>query len=223
MRLKDYAIVGLVLLAIAQGAAAAWHAHQLRRERIAAANARAAADTSRRRVVGNLQLVQRLAYQRTVELAAAVQERGKVGQATVRLRLEGDSLRAVLTEGRVTTPDTGTVVVAGQLDARDTLGVRVDAVVSVRGVVPGPDLRGFFVWRLERMPATLDVAISCRGPDAVADVVGPPWLPLTIAEATQRAEVCNPPPGWSPWALEIPSVPVAAGLVALGYVLATLF
>jgi hypothetical protein len=219
VKLKDWAIVGLVVLAVAQGAAAAWHAAQLRRERIAAANARAAADTSRRRIVGDLQLVQRLAYQRTVELAAAVRERGKVGQANVRLRLEGDSLRAVLTPGRVTTPDTGTVVVAGQLDARDTLGVRVDAVVSVTGVRPGPDLRGFFVWRLERAPATLDVSISCRGADAVADVVGPPWLPLTITEAAQRADVCNPPAGWSAWSLNAPSLPVAAGLVVIGILL----
>lgn len=219
MKAKDAVLVGLVVLAIAQAAAAAWQRRVNRQLTIDAANARAAADTSRRRIVDNLQLVQRLAYQRTVELAAAVQERGKVGQANVRLRLEGDSLRAVLTEGRVTTPDTGSVVVAGQLDARDTLGIRVDAVVSVQGVRPGPDLRGFFVWRLERMPATLDVSISCRGADAVADVTGPPWLPLTITEAAQRADVCNPPPGWSPWALEAPSLPVAAGLVVIGILL----
>jgi len=218
MKTKDWVIVGLLGLALAQGVGNWLRSPALRKEQLAAANARAAADTSRHRVEGQLAIATRLAFQRSVELAAAVREKGKVGQSAVRLRLEGDSLRRELAGRVLPTTDTAAhqVVAVGELDARDTLGIRAAARVTVSDVTPGPRPLALFAWTLERAPAPLEVSLSCQGRDAVADVTGPRWLPITIDQAVQSPEVCNPPPRWEPFSVRLPSVPVALVLIGAG-------
>jgi hypothetical protein len=88
------------------------------------------------------------------------------------------------------------VVVAGELDARDSLGVHVAARVAMMN-----DLARWS-WRAVREPATLSIAVTCDGQQAVVRVAGPPWLEPTVGPAVQDPMVCVPSPidtSWPTW------------------------
>jgi len=105
------------------------------------------------------------------------------------------------------------LTLAGQVD---TAGLHVHAGVRI---VVATTLHAYWSWDIARDPIDLTVDFSCRRDTALVHVTGPTYVTTTIARAQQDSRVCNPPPRWSPFALKIPSVPIAMGLVLLGWVL----
>jgi hypothetical protein len=211
------AIAGIQGVALYLGRRALWHAN------LATANAKAARDTTRTHFVGRLAIAERLIVQKQVELDAALRREGQRAQALVRLTLERDSLVAQV--AAVVAIDTSAgvpgVELHAVLDARDSLGVYLSQQTSVRGVLPiiaTPTAATRFEVYTE--PVALDVAVSCQEHDAIAQVSGPRWAKIDLKRVEAQPEICNPkPPSWHPFSLRAPSLPWAAGLVGLGFVL----
>lgn len=193
---------------------------ELRDTRIESANNLAAADSSRlelRREGDSLVAVAtRLAFQLEgeVELRAAFEDSlERVGKVAAELAVAADSLEA-LTETLASRDTLGAITVADTLNALDSLGVRADATVRVE-----PDLRAFWTWHIFRAAIPLELGLSCVGDQAVAQLAGPAWAPLQLGRVEQVAELCIPPirHGYSPFAIELPSVPVALAIFLAGF------
>lgn len=223
MTLKNGAIVALVLVAIAQGVALYLGRRALWEAQVATANAKAEHDRTRVRMAGDILVAERLALQVAVQLDAALKRTGQTDHALVRVRVERDSLRALVP--LLVAIDTGAapaITLRAKLDARDSLGLYIATTTELRGFFPvGPTPNGWTRFEVTREPLQLDVALSCQGPDAVAQVSGPRWATIDLSRVEQRPEICNPrPPVWRPFTLRVPSLPWAVGLVGLGFVLA---
>ena len=175
-----------------------------------------AADSSRRFWVGEVQVAARRAFQAEVQLTHALQQGRAAGAALVHARLEADSLRRIST-GRTTEDTSRAVVVAtGELVA-ESLGVTVTADVAIAPVRTLGPVVSTFQWDLVRHPVLLDVALVCLpGHRAEARISSPSAVPLTVIGATSRADVCYPPPRWSPFSLQPPSLPWLVGAFGLG-------
>jgi hypothetical protein len=82
-----------------------------------------------------------------------------------------------------------------------------------------PNLTTRWLWQVRRAPIVLDLALSCRGDLAVANVAGPGFASIAIDSVVQRADVCitpTPVPTYNPFGIRIPSVPVGILLVLAG-------
>lgn len=200
-------MVAAVILAAAIGLAL-WSGAQVRKARAAQwtadtarANTLARADTARQSLVmvgDSLRVVsERLVIQQEVntelaqQLGASEGEKGVLATsvAVLRRRLELSEVGIVVQAG-------DTIVAEGELDARDSLGVRVSARVAVAN-----DLARWS-WDAVREPATLALAVTCDDQQAVVRVSGPPWLDPRMGPATQDPEVCIPrptEPSWPTW------------------------
>lgn len=212
----------LLVIVVAQGVSIYLGRRALWEANVATANAKAERDRTRHRTAGDVMIAERLAMQLRVELAASMRQKGQTDHALVRIQVERDSLRRELAGNVIVDTTRQQLVIEAALDARDTMGVFVATRSEVMGVRPASALTPPAVvvaWHLEREPLQLDVGLSCRGHDAVAQVGGPRWAPITLREVKQSAAICNPPPAWRPFAFEVPSLPWAAGLVGLGYIL----
>jgi hypothetical protein len=220
-----YRIVFFVLLAItiAQGLALYLNRRALWKERIDAANSKAALDRTRTHIVADGIVAERLMQQMRVQLSDALRQKGQTDQALVRVQLERDKLIAQVPALLAidTTDGVPGLELHGVFDARDSLGVYIGQRTSVRGVmsiIPEPSALTRFEVYVE--PVTLDVAVSCRDHDAVAQVSGPRWARIDLSRVEAKQEICNPkPPSWRPLSLQAPSLPWAAALVGAGFVL----
>ena len=216
-----------VVVALIAGGVVSWQLwasqNALREQRIETANARAAADTSKLRIRAEgdtaVAVAERLAFQTEVSLREAFRDSvERMALATARVRLEADSLRRVAEGAAAIVDSAGNLTAAGRLDARDSLGLEVDAEV----VIPADrSLLPVWTWKVWRQTIDLELALSCEGDLAVAQLAGPSWLPLAIDSVAQRPELCIPPVrlGWNPFSMRIPSLPWAVVLVTVGYVL----
>jgi hypothetical protein len=189
--------------------------------KLAGLNAAAQRDTTTRILLGAFAASRRQVQQLAVALDRRTHERDERGVALTHLTLRFDSLTQV-TRGDAHSDLAGLLTLTGSLDAWDTAGVRVrataDAVIDTARGHP-ITTASTWTWALERRPFELTVDFSCRRDTALVHVAGPPWAATTVDHAVQRADVCNPPPRWHPFALKLPSVPVATVLVLLGWVL----
>lgn len=226
-RTARWAIGLLLIIAIVQGVGLYLGRRALWQANLAAANARAAHDRTRVRLADQVFVAERLAQQAQVQLAAALRRPGLTGEAHVGLAV-GKKVLVDTTPATVAI-DTAKVPVAeieSKLDARDSLGVFIKVHTDLFGVVAaGPAPTPWTRFEVTREPLLLDVNLSCErtehGNDAVVQVSGPRWATLDITEPKVDPEVCNPkPPAWRPFSLKAPSLPVAAALVGLGYLLA---
>ncbi len=232
MKPRTVIIVATIIVAfVAVGGALAWAQSmrlQLRNKEVAHANALAAKDTAIVRLVAagdsQVAVTRRLAYQGEVDLQDARVAFGDLLRDTVavlgvslaQFRIRGDSLEQVI-EGMDAEVDTaGTITVVGNLDATDSLGISVKARVEIPSTLISP----LWMWNVTRAPLPLSVGLQCEGTRAVAYVTGPLWALIALDSVVQDDEICNPlPSGWKPFRIEVPSVPVAAGLVLGGMVL----
>lgn len=221
MKLERIALIALGVIAIAQGAAlyrgrrALWEAH------VATANAKAERDRTRVRFAGELAIAERLVVQGRVELTAALRREGQKDQALVRLRVDSARVRAIVAAA-IAAPDSAReITLTSLLDARDSLGVIVGTKTVLRGFgLSGREPPAAWVhYDIARAPLQLDVALSCQGHDAVAQVGGPRWATLELRDVKQQPEICNPrPPAWQPFSFQLPSLPWTAGLLLVGIV-----
>jgi hypothetical protein len=189
-------------------------------ERLAALNQAAVADTTAHRAVGDLAVARRQVEQVQVQLTAKTHESNTRGVALAALQVSFDSLTADTT-GTATTDTTAGLVglrAEGVLDAADSAGIKVEAVVSVLGVGAG-NPTAHWHWALQRSPLDLTIDFACRRDTAVVHVTGPPWARTDITKAIQQPEICNPPPRYGLFSFRLPSVPVAGGLLLLGWLL----
>lgn len=225
MKVKILAIVAI--LAILAGSFMSWRLwamqNELRNQRIETANARASADSSKLAIKAEgdtaVAVAERLAFQTEVRLREAFRDSvERMAQATARIRIEADSLRRVVEGAAATEDSVGNLTTTGRLDARDSLGIQVEAKVTIPA---DRTIKPVWTWRVWRGPIALELALSCQGDQAVAQLAGPPWLPLAIDSVAQRPELCIPPVRlrWNPFSLRIPSLPWAVGLGIAGYVL----
>ncbi len=221
-------ILGILVTLIVLGvgvAFAARYVNGLRNDRrdadIAAANERAAKDstvrTIRREADSSVAVATRLAFQGELHLREVFGDSlTTLVTAISKLTIEGDSLRASV-EGPAAVEDSaGVRVVQGEFDARKSLGVHVHADV----IVPPPPKPVLWMWDVRREPLQLELALTCEGPQAVAQLAGPPWATLTLDSVVQTPDMCNPPVPviWNPFAFDLPSVPVMGGLLGVGIV-----
>jgi hypothetical protein len=164
------------------------------KERLLRLNAEAAADTTQHFLRGQLQIATRLMAQRPLGGGRVV---------TVTLEVPGDTVHRV-----------DTLLVRDTLRAQlDTNGVHVGAVVAL--VPPAAT----WWWTLTRDPVRYTATVTCADGAARLSVAGPSYQALQLTNLTQAPGICNPPPRWQPFAFKVPSLPVAAGLVGLGYLL----
>jgi hypothetical protein len=189
-------------------------------EKLAALNLAAERDTTLHRSFGDLASARRQAEQLQVSLNAKTHESHERGVALADLQVKFDSLDADTT-GTVT-PDTLAGLVGlraeGELDAWDSAGVRVHALVNVVGVGAG-NPSAHWHWALQRSPLDLTIDFACRRDTALVHVTGPPWAHTDITKAIQQPDICNPPPSYGLFSFRLPSVPVAGGLLLLGWLL----
>ena len=225
------ALAFLVLVSL--GALWAYRAHrlaaQLRTERIAAANLLAAKDTTlvavKRDGDRQIQVARRLAFQERVALAEYFTDSISrltdslelVGKAAANLAIEAAELRAERAGAAAVVDTAGNLVAADTLDAADTLGVTVSAEVTIPLLRSAPTS---WRWELARAEIPLTFTLHCEGPYAVSQLAGPTWAALRIDSVVQDERICHPPVArtWRPFALELPSLPVAALLVVGGVV-----
>ena len=219
----------VVALMVIAGAITGWKLwaaqNALRDQKIETANARAAADESRLmiRAEGDtaVAVAERLAFQTEVRLREAFRDSvERMALATARVRLEADSLRQVVEGTAAVRDSTGNLTAFATLDARDSLGIEVEAEVTIPADLTIPPT---WTWRIWRAQIDLELALSCEGNLAVAQLAGPRWLPLAIDSVAQRPEFCIPQvqSRWNPFSVSMPSLPVAAALVIGGYLLGT--
>lgn len=214
----------LLAIALAQAIALYLGRRALWEANVATANAKAKGDSTRTRLVGELAIAERLVIQKQVELDEALQRKGQTDQALVRIRLERDSLIARTPVAIVVPVADRPLELRAKFDGRDSLGIYVATLTTLEGVaVTRPDPVGWVRWEVVREPLQLDVALSCHGHDAVAQVAGPRWATIDIARVEQRPELCNPRPTWRPFSFEAPSLPIAGALLAGGWILRDLF
>ncbi len=224
-------IAAIVIALIAVVGAWAWGQsmrRQLRDTEVAHANALAAKDTAivRLTALGDSQVAvtRRLAFQAEVDLEVAEAAFGDEmddslevwATSLAQFRIRGDSLERELV-GRDAEVDTaGSIVAESKLDAIDSLGVSVAASVEIPPTLISPIWR----WSVVRAPASVSVGLRCEGALAAAYLTSPPWLPIAVDSVVQDDAICNPlPAGWQPFKIEMPSIPVAGGLVFGGMVL----
>lgn len=195
----------------------------LRETRITAANNLAKADSSRLalRLEGDsvVAVAERLAFQLEgeIELRAAFEDSlERVGKVAAELAIKADSLERH-TETLAARDTAGAITVADTFNALDSLGVKADAAVRIE-----PDLRAFWTWHIIRAEISLELALSCVGDQAVAQLAGPPWAPLELGRVEQVAELCIPPirPSFNAFGLRLPSLPVALAIFLAGVVAA---
>jgi hypothetical protein len=188
-------------------------------EHLARLNAAAVADSTHHRDVGALEVARREAEQAHVQLDQKTHEAKLVGTALVNLAIRFGQMQAHTT-GTVTSDSNG-FVVHGQLDARDTAGLRVDATALVHY---GPPTSAQWAWVVDRSPLLLSVDFGCHQDTALAHVTGPRWAGVDITRAVQRPDICNPPPRiLGAFAFQLPSLPVGAAILGLGYALGRIF
>ena len=171
----------------------------LRRERdIAAANTRAALDTTRTVLLDSVAAKTRLATQREVErdsvsraLDRALDDRGAVLRSLQRVSVAFDSLVNI-----DRTPDIDTVLVTPAGDSLRT------AVYTYEG----PPIEGEQVLtvaprggaieletHLNVSPFTMTYGVACADKDAVVTFDSPEWVKATLDEGVVDPRVCNPP------------------------------
>lgn len=225
-RLTKWVLAALLLIVIAQGIAIYRGRRALYDANLAAANERARHDRTRVRLSGQVLVAERRAAQTRVQLDAALRRPGRNDQLGVGVaigkKVVVDSARAAVA---VDTGKVPVVAIEAKLDARDSLGVFVNVhtdLFGVAAVAPAP--QAWTRFEVTREPLLLDVSLSCErtehGNDAVVQVSGPRWAALDITEPQVEAEVCNPkPPAWRPFQIKAPSLPVAGGLVVVGWIL----
>jgi len=222
-KLTKWALGALVLIVVVQGVAI-YRAHRaLYDANLAAANERAAGDRTRNRLVGQVLVAERLAGQLRVDLEVAHRRPGLVPQVGVGVAIGGKTV--IDTSAATVTADTATLVLESRLDARDSLGVSVAIHSEVSGLArPAAPPTAWTRFEVTREPLRLDVSLSCQraahGADAVVQVSGPRWAAIDITRPEVQPEVCNPrPPAWHPFEIKVPSVPVAGGLLLVGWLL----
>jgi hypothetical protein len=223
-------LVGVLIVALlVAGGYTSWRWRQAEAAkhelRIQIANDSAARDTTvleiRADADSQIAVARRVAFQTEVELREAFQDTvERVAHAAARIRIERDSLQVELEGERAEKDTAGTVTAKGRLDARDSLGIAVSATVAI----PRDLLKPIWSWRLWRDPIPLELALSCEEDLAVAQLAGPPWARLAIDSVAQDPDICLPAPdlGWNPFRFELPSLPWAIVLVAIGYGVAKL-
>jgi len=223
MKLRTGLIVGGVVAALLLSASYIIYRlkQQMYAEHLTALNLAAKADTTQHRLVGELAVARRQVEQLGVQLDTKTHDAHETGVALARLRLQFDSLRK-RGEGSADLTPAGQIILTGELDVWDSAGFRVGATASAKmdtaggAIALGPSL---WAWRLERRAIDLTVDFSCHRDTALVHVTGPPWAQADLTEARQDPGICNPPPRFSLFALKLPSVPVGAGLVGLGFLL----
>ena len=91
--------------------------------------------------------------------------------------------------------------------------------MSARVKIPRDLLKPRWDWRLYREPIPLELALSCQGDLAVAQLAGPAWAMLAIDSVSQAPDICIPPANlrWDPFRIEVPSLPVTLLVVLAGY------
>lgn len=220
MTLERAAIAVLVLVVAGQQLRSCVDARARRAERLAAANQLATSAVQQDWLSGQLRVAARYLVQGQVQLDQTQRDRDQQAVLAVGLRVQVDALR-----GRVDVApqlsDSGVRVVSGW-GRLPIHGVHVESDVLVRGVAPiaGQEPAAVVGYRVQLAPVDLRVGLSCEGANARVLVTGPRWSTLTLSPGTISAAVCNPaPPAWRPFTLRAPSLPWAAGLVGLGYIL----
>jgi len=196
-----------------------------------ARNERARHATTRRQLVrvdGQVVgLASRLAEQQDVSRQLAA-DTGRLARALAQVtsgRASALALVQILGDS-IARLQTGTAVVHGDtVQATDSLvvpGVTARATVTIAGVqaTQPPPLLTRWAWDLTRAPLELAVLYECQGRDAAVHVAGPPWATVEVGRAVQDATFCNPKPrGWQLVSLRPPSLPWAAALLGVGYLL----
>lgn len=194
---------------------------------LAASNARAAADTTRRlsgrvlAVLGDsLAAYQRLALQNRIERDELDRALGSVSAVRSRLEL---TVRTLTARGGTTA-----VVVDSATDTR-TATFAVDSVpfrVRASVALPPPPAPGRFAVTVALDPVRIEPRVTC-GPavdgirPASLTVVTPPWITAEVVGVSLEPRVCNEdygrPRGWR---VPVVAVPISFGLGALTGVLA---
>jgi hypothetical protein len=194
--------------------------------RLASANALAARDTTIQSLRHDAltqtdrMVAERLAFQaETVELQAIFADSlERTATAAASFRLEADSLHRELVGERAEMSG-DTIRVSNTLLAADSIGVDVATEVTI-----APDLSTRWLWNVQRAPMVLDVALSCRGDQAVASVAGPAWASIQLDSIVQRSDICivPTPVAKKPFGFRLPSVPVGTILVLAGVLIGAL-
>ena len=101
----------------------------------------------------------------------------------------------------------------------NAIGVDVQTTVTI-----APDLSTRWIWNVQRAPMVLDVALSCRGDQAIASVAGPAWASIQLDSIVQRADICivPTPVAKNPFGFRLPSIPVGTVLVLAGVLIGAL-
>lgn len=213
----------LVVLVIVQGFIIGAGRRALYDARLAAANERAAGDRTRNRLVGQVLVAERLARQARVDLGDAQRRPGLAPQAAVGVAIVGK--KVTVTVAATAAIDTATLVIESTFDGRDSLGVSVAIHSEVHGVAAVGPRTSWTRFDVAREPLTLTTSLSCEArpgaaADAVMQVSGPRWASIDVLAPQVAPGVCNPrPPAWRPFQIQAPSLPVAGGLVLVGWVL----
>lgn len=147
-------------------------------------NAIARADTTRLLFQDSLRGVTHLVEQLQVESNARLVAKNREATARADLQLRVDSLQATL--AGVTSEDSAGVRHATL--AFDSLPFHLRAQLEVPP--PPAPTRAAILLSLEPARGTLELA--CRGREASAQFVGPPWLDLTLERIQQDPRVCAP-------------------------------
>lgn len=184
-----------------------------------ARNARAIADTTAHHLHGttldNRRLVVEVAkgqvHGDSLQRALATSEHAQLVMAG-RLAIAERRLQDT-THSTVQRDSTGTVLVTGKLDARDSLGVTITATAEI----PPAPARARWLWDVTRAAAQLGIALSCGPNDAIVHVTGPPYLPITVSSVAQDARICRAElPTWHPFSFRAPSLPWIGALLVAG-------
>lgn len=218
LSLKAVAILAAVELGIL--GAAGWAVYHWRRaaydEHLNALNITARGDSTRHALEGDLAVARRQAEQLTVSLDQQAHDAQEKGVALAQLKVQFVAL-ARQTMGVVTQPTPSVLRVVGHLDVLDSLGVAVRAQADITVTPPPPTAA--WTWSVDRAPLLLTIDFSCHRDTALVHVAGPRWSQTDVTKAVQDPSICNPRPHFGLFAIKLPSVPVAAALVALGWVL----
>lgn len=219
--LYRYTIYALLAIVLLQQAFLYMGQRARRAERINAANALAAHSTTERRYVAQLQIATRYIRQGQVALEKALRDRPATPKVAVDARLEARRDTATVSPPLVA--DGTSVHFTAGFGSLDTMGYHIENDVTIAGVGPilGAEPRVDINYDVTLAAALYKVRVSCEGPNARVAIAGPRWRGITIDSTSAVSEdVCNrPAPSWQPFTLRAPSLPWAAALVGLGFVL----
>ena len=203
-------------------------AAQIDAMRLTHANALAARDTTVTRLVidldtgADVRIAERLAFQSdTIALHRLLRSSRanvrRLGTAVARFTATAESLEVELAGAEAERDTAGTITAAGALRATDSIGVDVEADVTI-----APDFSTVWRWRVVRAQIPLELTLACEGDRAITSIIGPPWAGIAIDSVVQRADICiipTPVPTFNPFGFRLPSVPMAVLIFAGGMLL----